>query len=95
MSLENPYIDEEVVTIVRKYNPKYGDDRICICGHPYYRHFDTYDSMLLVGCKYCGCYEFKESTVSNDGDHKCACCGVELSGTHLKVCDKCASEYRF
>jgi hypothetical protein len=55
---EKPYIEKEVVTKVRLYNPKYGDDKICKCGHPYYRHFDTYENMEAVGCKYCGCFEF-------------------------------------
>jgi hypothetical protein len=40
------------------YNPKYGDSIICICGHPYYRHFDAYDRMYPVGCKYCDCSFF-------------------------------------
>lgn len=43
------------------YNPKYGDERLCTCGHPYYRHFDTYDEMKPVGCKYCQCYWFEEA----------------------------------
>lgn len=57
---EDPYIKEKVVKVIWKYNPKYGDNRICKCGHPYYRHFDTYEDMYPCGCKYCGCYEFKE-----------------------------------
>ena len=65
MSSENPYIEEEVKTTIRKYNPNYGDERICICGHQYYRHFDTYDNMEPVGCKYCGCNEFKENPILN------------------------------
>ena len=48
------------------YDPKYGDDRMCKCGHPYYRHFDTYDNMAPVGCKYCNhydeCQRFEEAT---------------------------------
>jgi len=28
----------------------------CECGHAYYRHFDTYDNMRAVGCKYCDCF---------------------------------------
>jgi hypothetical protein len=59
-NVELPYIVKEEVIIHRLYNPKYGDDRECECGHPYYRHFDTYDDMANVGCKYCGCQEFKE-----------------------------------
>ena len=60
--LQLPYIKETSVEVfdIQKYNPKYGDDRICVCGHEYYRHFDTYDNMSAVGCKYCECYEFIE-----------------------------------
>ena len=36
-----------------EYDPAYGDDRECLCGHPYYRHFDYYDNMYPIGCKYC------------------------------------------
>ena len=37
---ESPYIIIEVVIQNRMYNPKYGDQKICKCGHTYYRHFD-------------------------------------------------------
>lgn len=57
---EQPYIIETVVTEVRRYNPNYGNDRWCECGHQYYRHFDTYENMDACGCKYCNCFEFKE-----------------------------------
>lgn len=57
---EQPYL--EVMVIEKKYNPKFGDDRICKCGHSYYRHFDSYDEMEVVGCKYCDCYYFEEET---------------------------------
>lgn len=43
-----------------EYNPRYGDERVCKCGHLYYRHFDTYEDMRNVGCKYCGCLTFEE-----------------------------------
>ena len=59
MGEEAPYIMETVTTVVPKYNPKFGDDRMCKCGHPYYRHFDTYDDMHACGCKSCDCFEFK------------------------------------
>jgi hypothetical protein len=49
----------EVVGVLKQYNPDFGDDKICECGHTYYRHFDTYEGMAPVGCKYCGCKEFK------------------------------------
>jgi len=42
------------------YNPNYGDDRICECGDPYDRHFDSYEDIYPIGCKYCDCVEFKE-----------------------------------
>jgi hypothetical protein len=54
-----PYNKEIVLAVADIYNPKYGDERLCECGHPYYRHFDTYDEMEAVGCKYCDCYQFK------------------------------------
>jgi len=43
------------------YDKDFGDDKLCVCGHSYYRHFDTYDEMLPVGCKYCG-DRFKEAS---------------------------------
>lgn len=53
ISKEKPYINGE-------YNPNYGDERICVCGHSYVRHFDTYEYMDPIGCKYCGCDKFVE-----------------------------------
>jgi hypothetical protein len=40
------------------YDPAFGDDRLCECGHEYRRHFDTYDDMRPIGCKYCQCSEW-------------------------------------
>lgn len=57
---ELPYIITERIVIDMAYNPNYGDNRICTCGHEYYRHFDSYEDMEPVGCKYCGCFEFVE-----------------------------------
>lgn len=42
------------------YDATFGDERECACGHSYYRHFDTYDEMAPVGCKYCDCFEWQE-----------------------------------
>jgi hypothetical protein len=61
--VELPYleaVDVEINQYVR-YNPKYGDNRECECGHSYYRHFDSYEQMDAVGCKYCECYNFIEA----------------------------------
>lgn len=41
------------------YNSEFGDDRVCECGHSYYRHFDWAEE-YRCSCKYCGCFEFKE-----------------------------------
>jgi len=57
---ELPYIEESKIVITRKYNPNYGDDRICKCGHAYYQHFNTYEDMYPCGCKYCRCSTFVE-----------------------------------
>lgn len=42
------------------YDPAFGDDRTCACGHRYERHFDTYDDMRPIGCKYCDCRTWRE-----------------------------------
>jgi hypothetical protein len=57
---EPPYLEEIEIKHVKKYNPNYGDERMCKCGHVYYRHFDSYDNNYPCGCKYCDCYEFEE-----------------------------------
>ena len=64
-----PYIETEVVVkaIFKEYNPDYGDNKLCKCGHPYYRHFDSYENMALVGCKYCQCDEFIPAEESDNG----------------------------
>lgn len=46
--------------IAKSYDSTYGDEKLCVCGHPYRRHFDSYYEMKVVGCKYCSCDEFKE-----------------------------------
>lgn len=55
-----PYIITERIVLDMAYNPEYGDNRMCICGHAYIRHFDPYEEMEPAGCKYCGCFEFVE-----------------------------------
>lgn len=40
-------------------------DKFCVCGHVYYRHFDSYyDEVFPVGCKYCPCSTFETKTES-------------------------------
>ena len=64
-----PYIETEVVVkaIFKEYNPDYGDNKLCKCGHPYYRHFDSYEHMAPVGCKYCRCDEFVPAEETDNG----------------------------
>jgi hypothetical protein len=50
---------EDLLKEYDAYDPIFGDDKECKCGHPYYRHFDTYDKMAPIGCKYCECREFR------------------------------------
>lgn len=59
---QTPYFQEFTLNKEIKYNPNYGDDRTCKCGHVYYRHFDTYEEMYACGCKYCQCDGFVEAT---------------------------------
>lgn len=58
-SNKGPYIVTFSVNVHKEYNPHFGDDRECQCGHSYYRHFDSYEGMEACGCKYCGCYHFE------------------------------------
>lgn len=59
-NLEDPYLVYEYKVKIKKYNPNYGDNRMCVCGHSYVRHFDSYENMEACGCKYCGCNNFIE-----------------------------------
>jgi hypothetical protein len=53
---QKPYLEE---TYIRKlWNPRYNQDASCVCGHRYERHFDGYEDMKAVGCKFCECREF-------------------------------------
>jgi len=42
------------------YNPNYGNDRVCICGHKYRDHFKGAEELHQVGCAECGYHAFKE-----------------------------------
>ena len=67
LKMEKPYIIETETKIIEtyKYNPNYGDGRICVCGHEYYKHFHPYEDMQTVkmraiNCRHCGCDKFVE-----------------------------------
>lgn len=58
--VDEPYITKLKISVEREWNTNFNQDAICECGHSYYRHFDTYEDMDNVGCKYCSCNDFKE-----------------------------------
>lgn len=43
----------------RLWDEKHDQDEKCICGHVYYRHFDSWEDMYPAGCKYCECDTFE------------------------------------
>lgn len=53
---DTSYVPAEEDAIAEQYDEQFGDNKLCLCGHPYYRHFDTYDNMSAIGCKYCTHY---------------------------------------
>lgn len=61
------------------YDESFGDDKLCKCGHAYYRHFDPYDDMIPIGCKYCICDKYDLVKCNclekyrNDGKHMPDC----------------------
>ncbi|QMP84310.1 hypothetical protein HUN41_00217 [Streptomyces phage Coruscant] len=57
----NFFIEKVQAEIDRLWNPEFNQEARCECGHPYHRHFDSYENMEPIGCKYCECYDFKES----------------------------------
>ena len=45
------------------YDPSYGDERMCECGHAYHWHFNVERGYIPWGCFFshnCDCEEFKE-----------------------------------
>lgn len=69
------------------YDPQFGDERECACGHSYRRHFDTYANMRPVGCKYCGCATWQQPMPLPT---QCGVCGEQYVGELLEA----ATEHR-
>lgn len=63
---DSPYLITRRAIRERAYNPDYGDDRPCRCGHPYHRHFDGFEDNAAVGCKYCPCDDFVEASTTKE-----------------------------
>ncbi len=51
------------IQLSRLWDKDRNQEARCICGHPYHRHFDSWDDMEPIGCKYCECYTFEEQDV--------------------------------
>lgn len=62
---QQPYLFKTIKVKRRYYNPDYGDDRICQCGHPYNCHFDSDADMLDLGCNSCECFVFMEKGIES------------------------------
>ena len=56
--VSSPYLEGLIITKEKDYNSNYNENEECECGHSYHRHFDSYEKMASVGCKYCQCYHF-------------------------------------
>lgn len=56
---KEPYIQYEKIIPIVKWNPKYNQDALCECEHPYKSHFNDFDNMLPNGCTFCVCNTFK------------------------------------
>lgn len=67
-SPDEPYMLVEITFLIRRYNPEFGDERLCQCGHPYHRHFDDFEDEdeQDVGCKYCRCSTFTENKTTEE-----------------------------
>lgn len=52
--------DEIEFKIRRLWDAGHDQNALCKCEHPYYRHFDSWENMWPVGCKYCECSTFEE-----------------------------------
>jgi hypothetical protein len=65
--LFSPEIDiiltELTEQINRSWNPEHDQQAKCTCSHAYERHFDSYEDMYPIGCKYCECDTFEVPSV--------------------------------
>lgn len=55
-----PYIVYSIqrTLVAYAWNPGYDQGSECKCEHSYHRHFDSYEEMYPIGCKYCECRTF-------------------------------------
>ncbi|QGH79455.1 hypothetical protein SEA_LIMPID_144 [Streptomyces phage Limpid] len=53
-------VNELEIEIARMWDENHDQDALCKCSHPYHRHFDSYEDMYPIGCKYCECDTFEQ-----------------------------------
>lgn len=68
MSKKDAFLLELQTVQVLKYNPEYGDEEPCECGHPYKTHFDS--TGLHIPCYHCDCEGFVEDTENSIGNQR-------------------------
>jgi len=50
------------IQLDRMWKPGHDQEALCLfCEHMYYRHFDSYEDMEPIGCKYCDCEVFVDA----------------------------------
>jgi hypothetical protein len=78
--------------LVARYDPEHDQEEMCKCGHPYRRHFDSYEDNAPVGCKYCLCTEFEPDPVGEKHPTRvCLECHAMVDPDG-KTCAKCGRE---
>lgn len=77
------------IDLIDQYDSNFGDNKECLCGHEYYRHFDTYDNMAAIGCKYCSPYTYRSSGVQH-GHNVCTGFKESIDDAHPREEDKYA-----
>lgn len=56
---DKAYITQYYLGTKQVYNPEYGDNRTCVCGHKYIDHFSNERAGSVIGCRECSCSSFK------------------------------------
>lgn len=90
IDINEPYYTYAYEVVQLGYNPEYGDDKICKCGHAYHRHFDFWETPPRLGCKYCSCERFELRTLEHEP--KCELCGAPLDDPQVTLCPHCLAE---
>jgi len=58
LKIQKPYIETYRLTLQKEYDPNFGDQKVCQCGHNYDMHFPAF-SKKITSCKFCNCRIFQ------------------------------------